>query len=34
MTAENKIHLIGSLMQEEAKLQETVCIMYDSNCRF
>ena len=33
MAAENKIDLIGSLMQEEAKLQETVCLMYYCNCR-
>ena len=31
MIAENNIDLIGSLKQEEAKLQEMVCIMYNHN---
>ena len=32
-SAANKIDLIGSLMQKEAKLQERACIIYDCTCR-
>ena len=31
-SAANKVDLIDSLMQEEAKLQERACMIYNCNC--